>query len=116
MSELKFAYAVHGFDYAGAIERVSGDEELLRSLLDLFLADANYSELMSALAAHDAQRGFRAAHSLKGSSGMLGLTGLFEAMKRITEPLRRGDAAGALACRDAVEREYAAAAGMIKSL
>lgn len=116
MSELKFAYAVHGYDYAGAIERVSGDEELLRSLLDMFLADESYAELMSALAALDAQRGFRAAHSLKGSSGMLGLTGLFEAMKLIAEPLRRGEAAEAMLCRDAVEREYAAAAGMIKSL
>ncbi len=116
MSELKFAYAVHGYDYAGAIERVSGDEELLRSLLDMFLTDESYAELMSALAALDAQRGFRAAHSLKGSSGMLGLTGLFEAMKLIAEPLRRGEAAEAMLCRDAVEREYAAAAGMIKSL
>lgn len=116
MPELKFAYAVHGYDYAGAIERVSGDEELLHSLLDMFLADESYAELMSALAALDAQRGFRAAHSLKGSSGMLGLTGLFEAMKLITEPLRRGEAAEAVLCRDAVECEYAAAADMIKSL
>ena len=116
MSELKFAYAVHGYDYAGAIERVSGDEELLRSLLDMFLTDESYAELMSALAALDAQRGFRAAHSLKGSSGMLGLTGLFEAMKLITSQLSRGEAAEAMLCRDAVELEYAAAAGMIKSL
>ncbi len=116
MSELKFAYAAHGYDYAGAIERVSDDEELLRSLLDMFLADANYTALMSALAVRDAQAGFQAAHSLKGSSGMLGLTGLFEALRSITEPLRRGDAERALSCREAVEREYAAAADMIKSL
>ena len=82
----------------------------------MFLADESYAELMSALAALDAQRGFRAAHSLKGSSGMLGLTGLFEATKLITSQLRRGEAAEAMLCREAVEREYAAAAGMIKSL
>ena len=42
MAEIKFAYAAHSYDYAGAIERVAGDEELLRSLLDMFLADSNY--------------------------------------------------------------------------
>lgn len=116
MAETKFAYAAHGYDYSGAIERVAGDEELLRSLLDMFLADENYAHLMSALDAGDAQLGFQAAHSLKGSSGMLGLTGLFEAMKSITEPLRRGDASTAAGYRADVEREYAAAADMIKSL
>lgn len=116
MSEIKFAYAARGYDYAGAIERVAGDAKLLRSLLDMFVADSSYSELISALDAADAEAGFQAAHSLKGSSGMLGMTGLFEAMKKITEPLRSGDAAGAEMYRAEVEREYASAAGMIKSL
>lgn len=116
MPEIKFAYAVRDYDYAGAIERVAGDGQLLHSLLDMFLEDKSYDELMSALTELDAQEGFRAAHSLKGSSGMLGLTGLFEAMKRITEPLRRGDIRAALEYRGEVEREYAEAVGMIKSL
>lgn len=116
MPEIKFAYAIRDYDYAGAIERVAGDEQLLHSLLEMFLADKSYEELMSALTELDAQEGFRAAHSLKGSSGMLGLTGLFEALKCITEPLRRGDVSAALEYRGDVEREYAAAAGMIKSL
>ena len=90
MAELRFAYAARGYDYAGAIERVAGDEELLHSLLDMFAADSSFLKLMSALDAHDALEGFHAAHSLKGSSGMLGMTGLFEAMKLITEPLPSG--------------------------
>lgn len=81
MAELRFAYAARGYDYASAIERVAGDEELLHSLLDMFAADSSFSQLMSALDAHDALEGFHAAHSLKGSSGMLGMTGLYEAMK-----------------------------------
>ena len=116
MAELRFAYAARGYDYAGAIERVSGDEELLHSLLDMFAADASFSQLMSALDARDASEGFRAAHSLKGSSGMLGMTGLFEAMKLITEPLRCGDAEKALQYRTKVECEYTAAIGMIECL
>ena len=116
MAELRLAYAARGYDYAGAIERVAGDEELLHSLLDMFAADSSFLKLMSALDAHDALEGFHAAHSLKGSSGMLGMTGLFEAMKLITEPLRSGDAEKALQYRAEVEREYAAAVGMIECL
>ena len=116
MVGIKFAYAARGYDYAGAIERVAGDEELLRSLLDMFAADKSYAQLMSALDALDTDEGFRAAHSIKGSSGMLGMTGLFEAAKKITEPLRGGSIEEALKYRADVEREYAAAIGMIESL
>lgn len=110
------AYASAGCDYASAVERCAGDEQLLLNLLDMFIADESYKKLISALDAGDAAGGFRAAHSLKGSSGMLGFSGLFEAMKRITEPLRRGDAAGAPVFRADVEREYAAVTAMIKSI
>lgn len=41
---------------------------------------------------------------------------LYEAMKLITEPLRSGDAEKALQYRAEVEREYAAAVGMIECL
>lgn len=116
MSKLKAGYEAYNCDYADALERCAGDEELLRSLLDMFTADDNYMRLMAALDASNAENGFRAAHSLKGSSGMLGFTGLFNAMKRITEPLRRGDAAQAVQYRAEVEREYAAVSAMIKSL
>ena len=57
MAELRFAYAARGYDYAGAIERVAGDEELLHSLLDMFAADSSFLKLMSALDAHDALEG-----------------------------------------------------------
>lgn len=116
MTELESAYGAYGMDWAAAIERVDGDDELLRELLSMFSADGSYDELMCALTERDAQRGFRAAHSLKGSSGMLGMTGLFEALKAITEPLRRGDAQAAEELRGAVEREYARCAGMIRGL
>lgn len=58
MAELRFAYAARGYDYASAIERVAGDEELLHSLLDMFAADSSFSQLMSALDAHDALEAF----------------------------------------------------------
>lgn len=116
MAELRFAYAARGYDYAGAIERVAGDEELLHSLLDMFAADESFLKLMSALDAHDALEGFHAAHSLKGQLRHARHDRLYEAMKLITEPLRSGDAEKALQYRAKVEHEYAAAVGMIECL
>ena len=71
MSEIKFAYAAHGYDYAGAIERCAGDEELLRSLLEMFLADTNYVQLMQAMyaAAFKRRTRSRAAPVCWGSPG-----------------------------------------------
>ena len=50
MAELRFAYAARGYDYASAIERVAGDEELLHSLLDMFAADSSFSAAESSFA------------------------------------------------------------------
>lgn len=116
MTVLESAYARCGMDYAGTIDRCAGDERMLRELLDIFLADDSFKKLISAMDKGDAENGFRAAHSLKGSSGMLGMTGLHHALKEITECLRSGDVAAASRYRGAAEREYAAAAEMIGSL
>lgn len=116
MTKLEGAYARCGMDYAGTIDRCAGDEQMLKELLSMFLADDNFKKLMSALNENNAEMGFRAAHSLKGSSGMLGMTGLHGVLKDMTECLRAGDTVSAASYREAAEREYAAAAEMIGSL
>ena len=116
MTKLESAYARCGMDYAGTIDRCAGDEQMLKDLLSMFLADDNFKKLMSALNENNAEMGFRAAHSLKGSSGMLGMTGLHGVLKDMTECLRAGDTVSAASYREAAKREYAAAAEMIGSL
>lgn len=116
MTRLETAYAEYGMDYSETIERTAGDEELLRQLLDMFAADKNYSLLKYALDMGEAAAAFGAAHALKGSSGMLGMTRLHAVLSDMTELLRAGDAAGARAFCSAVEREYQAAVRMINSL
>ncbi|MBI5329112.1 MAG: response regulator [Betaproteobacteria bacterium] len=56
------------FDRADALSRIADDEELLTTLLDMFMADApGYTaEIDAALAAKDVSRLIRAAHTLKG--------------------------------------------------
>ena len=58
------------FDQEAALARVEGDEELLAELAGLFLEEAPglLAQMREALAAGDAPRLERAAHSLKGSA------------------------------------------------
>lgn len=60
--------------------------------LDMLFEDPNLTELGQAMEAEDWKQAFEAAHTLKGVSGNLGLTPLYEAVCVIVEPLRAGDA------------------------
>jgi PAS domain S-box-containing protein len=59
---------------AAALERVGGDRQLLRELCDICLSNlpAWLGDVRSALAARDAVRLRRAAHSIKGAVGSVG--------------------------------------------
>lgn len=116
MKDIKSKYTLAGNDYDGALNRTAGDEELFLSLLDMFLNDKSWSELNAAMANGDAKVAFAAAHSLKGSSGMLGMTRLFDAVRPLTEALRGGDTALAKVLFPAAEREYEAVTELIKTL
>jgi CheY-like chemotaxis protein/HPt (histidine-containing phosphotransfer) domain-containing protein len=68
------APAPSGFDRAGLLARVGGREERLRKIARVFLDEsaALLRDLREALAAGDAGRLRRAAHSLKGAVGIFG--------------------------------------------
>lgn len=95
-----------GNDYDGALERAAGDTGLLMQLMTMFLADTAFSELKTALEANNGKSAFAAAHSLKGSSGMLGMTALFAAASQVTELLRAGETEAAKAVYPKVRIEY----------
>lgn len=116
MKDIKSTYTLAGNDYDGTLNRTAGDEELFLSLLDMFLNDKSWSELNAAMANGDTKAAFAAAHSLKGSSGMLGMTRLFDAVRPLTEALRGGDIALAKVLFPAAEREYEAVTELIKTL
>ena len=64
-----------------ALERVGGDEDLLREIAVLFLDDypSLISQIQAALADSDAQNLERAAHSLKGSVANFGSDAAYQA-------------------------------------
>ena len=78
-------------DHALALERVGGDERLLREIAVLFLDECPrvMGEIRSAVEAGDAGALELAAHSLKGSVGNFGADRVFQAALRL-EAIGRG--------------------------
>lgn len=116
IKDLRRVYIQAGNDYDAALNRTAGDEELLLSLLDMFKNDAHWTELNNALESSDVKAAFAAAHALKGSSGMLGMTGLYAIMQPITEALRGGELSQAISLLPKAESEYKAVTELIKHL
>lgn len=78
----------YGADTNGAIGRFLGDEELFATCLDMFMDDEAFDVVEKALAERNWSRAVDAAHKLKGVSGNLGLTPVYEPMCAIVALLR----------------------------
>ncbi|HVB38520.1 MAG TPA: response regulator, partial [Vicinamibacterales bacterium] len=90
------------FDLDEALHRVRGDRVMLGQLVSMFEEDAPglLEEIHRATAAGDATALTAAAHTLKGSCGLLAAHGAQDAARRLEELAREGDlghAPGALA-------------------
>ncbi|MFL5241269.1 MAG: ATP-binding protein [Gemmataceae bacterium] len=72
-------------DWAGAVERMEGDENLLRELAEVFLDDhpRQRAALRTALDAGDAEAVRRAAHTLKGALGHFGSKSVVSAVSHL---------------------------------
>lgn len=114
MAAFEQRFKASGNDYDAALERTAGDRELLSQLMSMFLADGSFVELKAAFDGDDCKAAFAAAHSLKGSSGMLGMTALFASASEITELLRAGDLAAAKTVLPGLSAEYNAVSTLIR--
>jgi CheY-like chemotaxis protein/HPt (histidine-containing phosphotransfer) domain-containing protein len=79
------------------LRRVSRDDDGVRRMVGIFLEESRgrFVELQEAVAAKDAGRAGRAAHTLGGASGNLGFLSLAAGMRELEERCRRGDLTGA---------------------
>jgi len=89
-------------DRAAILDRVGGDHDLLREITSIFLAEypGLIGEIQESVAARDAIRLEKAAHSLKGSVSNFGAQAATQAAYRLETIGRRGhfeDASEALA-------------------
>ncbi len=80
-------YKEIGGDYQMAKATFRTDERI-RHYLDMYVQDEYYEKLCRAREEQDVKAAFEAVHALKGITGMLYLTGLYEAVVLLVEQLR----------------------------
>jgi signal transduction histidine kinase/DNA-binding response OmpR family regulator/HPt (histidine-containing phosphotransfer) domain-containing protein len=92
-----------------ALDRIGGDEELLRDLCHIFLEESPklLQKLQQAVAAGDPDGVMRAAHSLKGEASYLGADGTSHAARQLEEMGRNKDLSRVSETLAALEREVA---------
>jgi signal transduction histidine kinase/CheY-like chemotaxis protein/HPt (histidine-containing phosphotransfer) domain-containing protein len=106
------------FDRATALDRVDGDESLLKEVMQLSLDDHPrlVSEIHAAIVTRDQSGLQRAAHTLKGSLASLGATSVSEAASRIEMKGRTGDFDGAEEAYQALEKEMGRLTPVLEAL
>ena len=77
-----------GADVDEAMDRCLNNEAFYLRLVDKALQDPNFDRLKDAVASGDLDKGFEAAHALKGVMANLALTPILVPVREITELLR----------------------------
>ena len=77
-----------GCDIEEGLERLGGDEDFYETLLFGFVHENGMGVLTEAMETGDYRSAFEAAHGLKGDTGNLSLTPLYEAVCSLVEDLR----------------------------
>ena len=100
---MKFSSQLAKLDCAVALERLGGDEELLREVARLFLGEypTLMAEIRNAARKNDHDALQRAAHSMKGSVSNFGADGVYQAAFALERLGRQGDLAS---INDCIER------------
>jgi CheY-like chemotaxis protein len=94
-------------DWAAALERLAGYEELLRQLAHLFVKEAGtwMPELRQAITQQDAAKVRRLAHTIKGSAATFAAEATVKAALRLEVMGRNGNLSGAEEAYAALERQ-----------
>lgn len=77
-------------DLDAALARIRGNRKLYRRMLGLFTQSTEFAALEESLSAGDLNKAGEYAHSIKGMTGNLTLTKVFEASTLLMNELRQG--------------------------
>ena len=80
-----------GANTAEGLARCMNNEPFYLRMVGMVLADKSFTALQEAMDAGDAHAAFEAAHALKGTTGNVSLTPLYEPVCTLTELLRSRD-------------------------
>lgn len=78
----------YGADVDTGLKRCVNNEGLYLKLVNKIPGDANFEKLYSAIEASDLDSAFEAAHAIKGASGNLSLSPIYDPIVEMTELLR----------------------------
>jgi HPt (histidine-containing phosphotransfer) domain-containing protein len=97
------------FDASSLLQQVDGDQETVRELVGIFLADTPrlLSQIREAVELGAGEPLRRAAHSLKGSASYLSADAVVELTRKIEEAAKKDDFSAARDLTGNLEREYA---------
>lgn len=84
---VKDFYEQIGGSYEDVIARLLMEKLIIKYLIR-FIDDPSFNDLQHALEQNDQEAAFRASHTLKGTSGTLGMKRLMETSDHLTESLR----------------------------
>jgi len=82
------ALKAYGANTDEGLARCMNMEAFYLRIMGMVLVDDNFQKLKSAMAAGDAAAAFEAAHALKGSTGNVSLTPIYEPVCRLSDLLK----------------------------
>lgn len=112
---IRECYDTIGADFEDVLGRL-GSEKLIERFALKFIDDGSYNDLTEALAEKDAEKAFRAAHTLKGVCLNLGLKNLYTVSSDLTEKLRGRELDGYEELFEKVKEQYALTIDTLKQV
>ena len=116
MRSFQEAFEAYGADYQATMSRFLGNEDMYLRFLNMLFQDDNLQKLGQALECGDLTAAFEAAHTLKGVTGNLGLTPLYQAVCDIVEPLRDRKVGGYAQPYQHIQEEFQQAGAFLEQL
>lgn len=113
-NEMIARLADNGVDTKGTLNRFAGSEELYVKFLNKFLDDETFAGIKPAFDSNDKEMALNTTHTLKGVSGNLGMTRLYEACSKTVELIRADEFDKAKASYKEVEDAYKEICNLIK--
>ena len=93
-------------NYEEGLRRFSSNEALYKKFLLKFSEDTSLDDAKAALESDDSDAFFKAIHTLKGISGNLSITGLYNASCSLVDAIRADDQAAFAELFEKVKREH----------
>lgn len=112
ISKLRYS----GVDADGALMRFSGNTALYDKFLKKFLTDDTFIKMADFIRVKDFEEAHKCAHSLKGVTGNLGLTDLYNACEALCKVLQAGVPEPIVECYNQAKRAYDTAIEVISSI